>query len=205
MPRPSVPTRRADILAAAQAAFNERGFAATRMEDIAARVGVSKAALYLQFPSKEALFEALTSEIIEAMLPEVAPGDFGDAPAPRLLRMFVAGIAERLARPEMAFVARVIIGEGMNFPGLARFYHEHAILKGLGIAERIIRHGVTRGEFACADPVLAARSVVGAVLLAALWRIVFEPVGAEALDVPALAMVHADTLLNGLLARKDKA
>jgi AcrR family transcriptional regulator len=205
MPRPAVPTRRADILIAAREAFNARGFSATRMEDIARRCGISKAALYLQFPSKEALFQALTSEIIEQMLPEVAPADFGDTPAEDLLRSFVAVVASRLAQPDMAFVARVIIGEGMNFPELARFYHDNALSRGLGIAERIIRHGIARGEFAAGEPNFAARSVVGGILLMALWKIVFEPVGAEPLDVPAMAASHAETLLAGLKARKDAA
>jgi AcrR family transcriptional regulator len=204
MSRPAVPSRRADILAAARAAFNERGFAATRMEDIGRRIGISKAALYLQFPSKEALFQALTSEIIEQMLPEVAPDDFGDRPASELLRGFITVIAARLAQPDMAFVARVIIGEGMNFPDLARYYHDHAISRGLGIAERIIVHGIARGEFAAVDPLLAARTVVGAILFGALWKIVFEPVGAEPLDIPAMAAAHAETVLMGLTIRKDR-
>jgi AcrR family transcriptional regulator len=205
MPRPAVPTRRADILAAARDAFNARGFAATRMEDVARRVGISKAALYLQFASKEAMFEALIGELIGDMLPQAAPEDFGDTSAEQLLRGLIVFLTHRLTSPEMAFVPRVIIGEGMNFPKLAWYYHQHAITRGLGIVERIVRHGVARGEFTSADPHLACRSVVGGVLLGAIWRIVFEPVGAEPFDADALAAAHADTVLNGLLTRKEAA
>lgn len=205
MPRPAVPNRRADILSAAQEAFNERGFSATRMEDIARRSGISKAALYLQFSSKEALFQALTTEIIEHVLPEVPPTEFADISAAQLLRGFVSQVADRLSRPDMAFVARVIIGEGMNFPELARFYHDHAISRGLGLADRIIRHGVERGEFTVPDPAFAAKSVIGGILLMALWQVVFEPVGAKPLDGPAMAAAHAETLLAGLLTRKEGA
>jgi len=203
MPRPSVPTRRADILAAARDVFNARGFAGTRMDDIARAVGLSKAALYLQFASKEALFEALVSELIEAMLPQAAPADFGDMPAEAILRGFIGFMADRLTRPEMAFVPRVIIGEGALFPDLARFYHDHVISTGLGLVERIVRHGIDRGEFACADVPQAARTVVGGVLIAAIWKITFEPIGAAALEPAAMAGAHADTILNGLLVRKD--
>lgn len=205
MPRPAAPNRRKEILTAARDAFNARGYSGTRMEDIAMRAGISKAALYLQFASKQALFEALTSELIEAMLPEVAPADFGDRPAEELLRFFIAAIAARLASDEMAFVPRVIIGEGMNFPELAKFYHDHAIARGLAIIEQIIRHGIARGEFDCADPVYACRTVVGGVLLGALWKLVFEPVGADPLDPAAMAIAHADTIINGLKLRKDSA
>lgn len=205
MPRPAIPTRRSDILAAAHDAFNARGFAGTRMDDIARAAGISKAALYLQFASKEALFEALVGERIEAMLPALFPAEFGDVPAAVLLRGLIAGMIERLTSSELAFVPRVIIGEGMNFPELARYYHERVIQHGLAGVERIVRHGIARGEFASADPHLACRSVVSGVLLGAIWRVVFEPVGAEPLDPPALAAAHADTILNGLLARKDPA
>lgn len=205
MPRPSVPTRRADILKAAQGVFNARGFAGARMEDVARAVGVSKATIYLQFSSKEALFEALVTEVIEATLPAAAPAEFGAMPAPALIEGFVATMAERLTSPDVAFVPRVIIGEGANFPELARFYHDHVVARGMGVVEAIIRHGVSRGELVCDDPPMAARTLIGGLLLGAVWKMVFEPVGAEPLDPARLARVHARTLLDGLLTRKDAA
>lgn len=205
MPRTKPASRRADVLLAARNAFNTSGFAGARMDDIARAVGISKAALYLDFPSKEALFEALITELIETMLPQAVPEHFGDVPAEVLLRGFVSVMAQRLMQEDMAFVPRVIIGEGRNFPEMARFYHDHVIARGLGGVERIIAHGVARGEFACADFTQAARSVVGGVLIGAIWKMVFEPIGAAPLDPAVLAKSHADTLLNGLLIRKEPA
>lgn len=205
MPRPSVPTRRADILRAAQGVFNARGFAGARMEDVARAAGLSKAALYLQFASKQELFQALVTEIIEATLPDAAPTTFGALPAPMLIQGFITRMAERLSQPDVAFVPRVIIGEGANFPDLARFYHDHVVARGMGVVEAIIRHGVARGEFANDDPQLAARTVIGGLLIGAVWKMVFEPVGAEAVDPARLAATHARTVLNGLLTRKDAA
>jgi AcrR family transcriptional regulator len=205
MARTKPPSRRADLLAAARAAFNARGFAGARMDDIARAVGISKAALYLDFPSKQALFEALTTELIETMLPEAVPENFGEIPGEVLLRGFIAVMTQRIMQDDMAFVPRVIIGEGRNFPDIARFYHDHVIARGLGAIERIVAHGVARGEFVCGDIPQAARSVVGGVLLGAIWKMVFEPVGAAPLDPAALAAAHAETILNGLKLRKDTA
>ncbi|MFO1256066.1 MAG: TetR/AcrR family transcriptional regulator [Sphingomonadaceae bacterium] len=201
MPRPTVPTRRADILLAARDVFNARGFAGTRMDDIASAAGLSKAALYLQFDGKEALFEALVAELIETMLPQAAPAHFGDTPAEAILRQFIAFMADRLTEPGMAFVPRVIIGEGANFPDLARFYHDHVISRGMQIVERIVAHGVGRGEFVCADVPQACRTIIGGVLIAAIWKTTFEPVGAEPIEPGAMAAAHADTVLKGLLTR----
>ena len=201
MARPTVPSRRSDILIAARDAFNARGFAGTRMDDIARAAGISKAALYLQFDSKQALFEALVSELIEAMLPQAAPAELGDLPAVQLLRGFIAFMSERLTSDDMIFVPRVIIGEGANFPDLARFYHDHVVQRGLGVLEKIIRHGMVRGEFVCDDPLQACRTLVGGVLLAAIWKSTFEPVGAEPIAIAEMGKAHADTILNGLLKR----
>lgn len=201
MPRPSVPTRRADILLAARDVFNARGYSGTRMDDIAKASGISKAALYLQFDSKEALFQALVVELIETMLPQAAPADFGDLPASAILRQFIGFMSIRLTEPGMAFVPRVIIGEGANFPDLARFYHDHVISRGMGIVERIIDHGIARGEFACVDVPQACRTVIGGVLIAAIWKTTFEPVGAVPIEPDSMAQTHADTVLNGLLTR----
>ncbi len=203
MARPSSPTRRTDILAAARDAFNAGGFAGTRLEDIASAVGISKAALYLHFESKQALFVAMVRDLIERLLPDALPHDFSTFSAADLLRRFIEFAFQRMASPEMAFLPRVIIGEGPTFPELARFYHDEVVTRMLGIIEGIIEHGITRGEFTCARPELAPRSVAGGVVFAALWKIVFEPVGGKQLDIAAMAHVHAETLLTGLMIREE--
>jgi AcrR family transcriptional regulator len=198
MPRVTPPDRRERILHAAREEFAERGFAAARMEDVGKRVGISRAALYLAFESKEALFRALVSEVITDIMPALLPSDYGTLPAPALLRAFVKNAMKRMASPEMAFLPRLIVGEGRNFPELARFYHETAMICVLGAVERLIIHGIERGEFACADAKMAAHSVAGGIIFAALWRNVFEPVGAEPLDIDWAAECHAGLILGGL-------
>ncbi|GAA4772110.1 TetR/AcrR family transcriptional regulator [Novosphingobium ginsenosidimutans] len=203
MARPSAPIDRDQLLAMARAEFNARGFAAARMEDIARAGRISKAALYLRFPSKEAIFVEAVRDLIERTLPELLPAEFGDVPAEALLRQFLPLAFMRLTEPEFAFVPRVIIGEGANFPELARFYHDEVIQRVLDMMAGLIRHGVARGEFACANPELACRTIAGGAIFAALWRVVFEPVGAEPIDPLQLAQAHADTVLAGLLARGE--
>jgi AcrR family transcriptional regulator len=190
------------VLDAARDAFATGGFAATPMEDIARRVGISRSALYSLFESKEALFRALVSGMIEDVLPAALP-PLGDIPAPDALRRFIHVVMIRLGSGNIAFLPRLIFGEGQAFPDLVKFYHDHAIARVLDAIETIIRHGVKRGEFACADPALAARSVAGGMIFSALWRIVFEPVGAEPLYIEAMALSHAEVLLEGLKSKRE--
>lgn len=204
MPRPTPINRRENILAAAKEEFNARGYAGARMEEIARRVGISRAALYLQFDSKEAIFHELVEGLIADTLPAVAPDDFGDIPAEMLLRGAITAAIQRLTSGDIGFVPRLIVGEGQRFPELARYYHDHALLRILALLEKMVRHGISRGEFDCADPHHACRSIAGGVILSVLWRTVFEPIGAEPLDAAAMAQAHADTLLKGLLVRREE-
>src|SRR6266436_2876032 len=66
-----------EILEAALSVFAERGFAAARMEQIAARAGVSKGTIYLYFDSKEAVFRALVHEVLGTQVSRFA--DFARA------------------------------------------------------------------------------------------------------------------------------
>lgn len=200
MARVTPPDRDDRILDAAREAFATRGFAATTMDDIAQRVGISRSAIYSRFETKEALFRALVEGMIGHVLPEAMP-DLGGVSAPDALRRFIHVVMVRLGSGNIAFLPRLIIGEGQAFPDLVKFYHDHAITRVLGAIEAIIRHGVARGEFTCPNPALAARSVAGGMIFSALWRIVFEPVGAEPLYIEAMAVSHAEVLLKGLTAR----
>ena len=177
-----------------------RGYAGTRMDDVAARVGISKAALYLQFADKAALFRELVDWMLATRLPSALPPEMESAPPAAQLEALIRFGAKQLAEPEIAFLPRLVIGEGGNFPEMARTYHDRAVNRILTLVEAIIARGVASGEFRAVDPHLAARSVAGALLLGALWKTVFEPVGAEPVEMEALAVSHLDIVLNGLLA-----
>lgn len=198
MPRKTPDDRKPRILEAAREEFAAHGFAAARLEDVARRVGISRAALYLAFDSKEALFRALVSGVITELMPALLPSDYGSLPAPALLRGFIRNAMKRIASPEMAFLPRLIVGEGRNFPELARFYHETTMICLIGAIERLIIHGIERGEFSCPDPKMAAHSAAGSVIFAALWQNVFEPVGAQPLDIDWLAETQAGLVLAAL-------
>lgn len=198
MPRKTPPNRREAILTAARTEFAARGYAGTRMEDVAARVGISKAALYLQFADKAALFRELVDWMLETRLPAALPPELESAPPAAQLEALVRFGAGQLAEPEIAFLPRLVIGEGGNFPDMARTYHDRAIDRILTLVTSIVTRGVADGSFRPVDPYLAARSIGGALLLGALWKTVFEPVGARPVDMEALAASHIDIILHGL-------
>lgn len=192
--------RPSEIIDAALQLFSEKGFAATRLEDVAARAGLSKAAIYLYFDDKISLLKAVVQETIEANFSAVgalAAPETG--PVAPLLGRLLGLMAERMTRSRLPDLIKLVISESRGQPEIGRLYLENAIGKALPMIEALIRRGIASGELRPVDPRLAVKCLFGPMLLAAMWRSVFEPIGAPALDIPALARQHADILVRGLL------
>ncbi|HEX6660718.1 MAG TPA: TetR/AcrR family transcriptional regulator [Sphingomicrobium sp.] len=193
--------RPAEICAAALEVFAEKGFAAAKLDEIAKRAGVSKGTLYLYFKDKEQLFRAVVRDSIAPNVAAITSAISAmDAPFADVVRMFLAGFAEREARLPVGAVAKMVIGESRNFPELARVWHDEVASKAIGALAAAIQRAQQRGEVRDGDPRLYAFSLMGPMVLGALWRATLVPAGGEPLDLPALAKQHAETVLEGLLA-----
>ena len=189
-----------EIVAAALEIFAEKGFAAARLDDIAARAQVSKGAIYLYFATKEDIFRAVVEQ---AVLPNVGmlrtllashPGPFDD-----LVRRFSALAPQLAARPEMGGVIKMIIGEARNFPELARVWHDQVVDPALSGLTTAVEAAQARGEVRPGDARLYALGLVAPLLVSVLWRETFTPVGAEPFDLDALARQHFATAMRGML------
>src|SRR6267378_1329850 len=184
--------RPGEIIDAALALFVEKGFAATRLDDVAARAGLSKAAIYLYFEDKTALFQGVVRQAVAANLGTVeAMLKAHRGPVAELLPRILEFMAGRIDQSPIAAVAKLVISESRAFPEIGRFY----------LKELIVR-GMEQGEFRKVDPAMTVRSIVGAMLLAGIWRTVFEPIGADKLDIKALARHHADLMLHALAVER---
>jgi AcrR family transcriptional regulator len=194
--------RPAELLDAALDVFAEKGFAAARMDDIANRAGASKGTIYLYFSGKEAVFQALVRSLIIPNIAQAeAMADRYDGPVEQLLRQLVGLLTEILRDSRIVVLPRLIIGEAHRFPDLARFYKENVIDRGLGLIARLHRRGVESGEFRPQDSDAVARLVVAPVLMMAIWRTVFAPIGDEPFDPAPVLAAHVETLLHGLAAQ----
>jgi AcrR family transcriptional regulator len=191
--------RPAEILAAALDLFAEKGFTATRMEDVASCAGLSKAAIYLYFKDKMALLEALVKQTVLTNLGQArVMAEAHEGPVSDLLKAVMGFMADRMTQSRMPDLMKLVISESRAHPEIGRFYLENVINQGLPFFESLIRRGIERGEFRPVDPVLTVKSMVAPMLLTAIWRTVFEPIGATPLDVPAFVRHNQDMLLRGL-------
>ncbi len=190
--------RPGEIVAAALKVFGDRGFAASRLDDVAARAGVSKAAVYRYFDSKEALFEAA---VREALLPHLAAveamveqQDGSSADQLRFLFERLAGLLES----DASVLPKLMIAEAANFPALAEFYVEAVVKRGLGLFSRILARGVERGEFRPIELPSILPLVIAPVMLMALWKHSLGRHAEAPFDPPRVLAAHLDMLLRGL-------
>lgn len=188
-----------EILEAALSVFADKGFAAAKLDEVAARAGVSKGTIYLYFESKEAVFKALVREMLAGRVGEAAEmlrayeGNSADLLA-HLIRTF-GGI---MSNSELVVLPKIVMAEAGNFPELARMYREEIIDKGLAVLGGIIERGVKRGEFKKISKDHAARLVVGPLMIIAIWRTTFAKFDDQPYDYQGLIEAHIATLLKGL-------
>ncbi|MGH6872954.1 MAG: TetR/AcrR family transcriptional regulator [Rhizomicrobium sp.] len=193
--------RPSEILEAALDVFAEKGLTAARMDDIAARAGVTKGTIYLYFDNKAAVFKALLTETIADRV-RVARDmvERFDGPTPELLANILRFIGGVLITSNRAVLPKLVIGEIAQFPELHRFYREEVIDRGLAVWEAILTRGIARGEFRPVPVDHLARICIGPILTAAIWRALFAQFDTEPYDVHGLIETHIDMLLRGLAA-----
>jgi AcrR family transcriptional regulator len=192
-----------EVLDAALDLFIEKGFAATRVEDIARRAGLSKGAVYLYFPSKEAILEALVRRAVVPIADTAVTAMENSRGTPREAFMMLFNMmSQRLGDPRVLAVPKLIIREVGAFPELAAMYRREVIDRGLSILVGIVRRGVESGVFRPVDPELAARSVIGAIGMHLLMAEIFDIVPDGGLNLPKLIETHIDILYYGLVSQE---
>jgi len=191
--------RPGEILDAALGVFAEKGFAAARMEDIAARAGVTKGTIYLYFPSKEDVFKTLVRESIGATLSSAVQQASGYQGSTReFLTMFLSIVGSLIAHGERVVLAKIIIAESGNFPELARFWRQEVVDKALGMMSGIVARGIARGEVRDLPPDYVARLCIAPVVLSIIWRTTFARYDEAPFDYQEFLATHLDVLMKGL-------
>ncbi|MBN9305805.1 MAG: TetR family transcriptional regulator [Devosia sp. 67-54] len=190
-----------EVLDAALALFVEKGFAATRVEDIAARAGLSKGAVYLYFPSKEAILEGLVKRAVRPIADNALGFLENYAGDPRsVIGTVLKMVAGRLADPMLVAIPRLLVREMVNFPELAQMYRREVLDRVIPAVSALIASGVREGYFRPVDPELTLRSVIGPVIAHMLMSELFGIRPAGGLEIERLIDNHLTILFDGLSA-----
>lgn len=158
--------RHGELVNAALDLFVERGFAATRAEDVAARAGVSKGTLYLYFDNKEALFQAVVRDALAAPITEWSERVQTSAqPTRDLLRELMHAWWDRIGATKVAGITKLVFAEAGNFPELVRFYEQACVHPGLALFQRVLARAMARGEIRTIDADLTAQTLVAPMVM----------------------------------------
>jgi AcrR family transcriptional regulator len=168
--------RPVEILDAALEEFVARGFAATRLDDIARRAGCTKGTIFLYFATKEELFKAVVREYVVPRIQRAEQAvDEHDGPVRDLLEKVVRARWEGLLNSNLSGLPKLMFSEAGNFPDLVRFYHDEVVTRSQAVVRRILELGIARGEFRDVDVHSVALVTASPMLMAALWKHSFAP------------------------------
>jgi AcrR family transcriptional regulator len=192
-------TRPAEILTAAQEIFGERGYDATRLEDVGRRAGCTKGTVFLYYESKAELFKAAVREAMAPMVRDTEQAVEGHQGSTRELLTKVLRLRwEHMERTRLTGLVKLLITETGKYPDLARFYSDEFYDRGQLLLRKVLQKGVERGEFRKLDVEQAARVVVAPLLFAAIWRHTFEPVASSPIELNQYFTTSLEIMLAGL-------
>ncbi|MDQ1812858.1 TetR/AcrR family transcriptional regulator [Massilia scottii] len=191
-----------ELLAAALDLFVERGFASTRLEDVAKRAGVSKGTLYLYFTNKEELFKAVVRDTIVPALgaAEDMIASF-EGHSADLLRAVMMAWWENAGATKSSGMIKLVMAESNNFPDIAVFYREEVIQRGSIMISGMLERAVERGHFRPLDVFLTTQILIAPMLMLMLWKHSVGPCDMAELDPVAFIDSFLTMTLTGLLPR----
>ena len=196
--------RPAEILEAALHEFVTRGFAATRLDDVARRAGCTKGTIFLYFANKQELFKAMVRQTVlpriqqAETLVEQHRGSQRD-----LLVQLMRSRWEAVVNSRTSGLPKLMFAEAGNFPELAKFHFDEVVSRSQAVIQGVLRAGIAAGEFRELDAESVARVAVSPLLMAAMWKHSFEAHGVVRIDSERFFEASLDLLLRGIARTPD--
>lgn len=195
--------RPGEIVDAALTVFLAKGFAATRLDDVAAAAGISKGLLYRYFDNKAELFKAMVRQMLVTTIQATADQLRRSPTATEALGLFLERIKAIAKDERRSAIPKLVISESGNFPELAAFYLAEVIGPAKRELAALVKRGIAEGEFRRVDPLAMARLLIAPLVLSVIWRHTFAQHDSTKFDVDALMQQHQDILLHGLAATRQ--
>ncbi|GGC82951.1 TetR/AcrR family transcriptional regulator [Undibacterium terreum] len=189
-----------ELLAAALDLFVERGFAATRLDDIAKNAGVSKGTLYLYFSSKEELFKTVVRENVVPMIgqaEEIVEQFTGHTT--ELFREIIMSWWHAVGNTKLSGLSKLMIAEACNFPELAQFYNEEVIARSDAMVVRMLERGISRGEIRPLNLKMAPRILIAPIIMQMISRHSNNACSVEDDELAPYIDTYIELVLNGML------
>lgn len=193
-----------ELLDAALALFLRKGFAHTSVAEIARKAGLSKGAVYLYFPSKQAMLEGLVKRAVAPVAQRIATtADLPMGDIRQTLRDILTVVAYTLGDPKVFAVPTLVIREAATAPEIAQLYRREIFDAVFPTAVRLLRQAIDSGQIRPVDPEMTIRSLIGPILAHILLAEIFAIKPEDGLALDRLIDTHLDILLHGLLTAPE--
>jgi AcrR family transcriptional regulator len=158
---------RAVIFEAARTEFAAKGYAATSMDGVARRAGVSTKTLYRVIPNKAALFEAMITDRIDTFASVVRLRACDGSGIEKALREALIVCGELILDGDVISLQRMILGDSEKFPEIAETFYHKAIRRTEQTLANWLRAQGERGLIKIDDAEISAGILLG--------MLVFQP------------------------------
>ena len=191
-----------EIADAAFETFAEKGYAATRIDDVAKRAGISKGLTYLYYKTKEDLFKAVVKNVVVRRV-DVLIGsvESSNLSSEDFLRGPLLDFMKKVPGSPIAIVIRLLISEGPRHPDLVDYYYENVVARGLAAIREFVARGVERGEFRQEALAQQPHLVLAPMMLSIIWRLIFTD---KPLDTDQLMENQVEMLLAQMRAQPEQ-
>lgn len=191
-----------EILEAALGLFVEKGFAATKIEDIARAAGVTRGTPYLYFANKEEIFKSVIRSLL---VPQLAVGEtllqeWQGSARDLLIKLFQMWW-QMVGETSFSALPKLMVAEGGNFPEVMALYNEEFIVPGQGMIRQVLLRGIASGELVVSDLDYAVHVLSAPMVMAMMLK--NTPSSCLPSDFSAERYVSCtlDLFLNGLSVR----
>jgi len=188
-----------EIMLAALDLFVCNGFAATKIDDIALRAGISKGTVYNYFSSKESLFKAMIRELMVPKISEVERfiANYQGSQI-ELLKLVIVQWWQTVKSSGLVGIPKLIISEADNFPDLTKLYMKEVIHRVLAILVTIINTGIKEKEIRDINPFLSSRIIMSSLVYFSMWDCSLKKYDEDKITVENLVDQQIDLLISGI-------
>jgi AcrR family transcriptional regulator len=186
-----------EITEAALNIFAEKGVAATRVDDVARKAGVSKGLLYLYFKTKEEILKAVIKRYLLPKVDELETlTQSNQLTTEEFLRGPFLSFVQHIPHTPAIHIMRIVMTEGHHYPKLMKFYWENVISRAMAALQHLLHQGSLNNEYPQSKIENFPQLLVAPVLLAIIWNSLFDKF--SPLDSETMIATHVDTIINSL-------
>lgn len=172
--------------------FSRHGFAAARLDDVAAQAGVAKGTLYLYFPNKQMLFEELIRSYVSPLFDKLAQDTLPNVPPQVFIAQFFEMFRTQILGTERQRILHLLISEGSRFPEIAEFYYREVVSRGIQLVQSVLRRAAQEDVPSAATLAQFPQLLVAPLIVAVIWDALFGRI--HPLDVEGMLKAHVRLL-----------